>query len=205
MTLPSPTGSRALNGVGFFEVGAPAFGGWLAGALGERWSLREAGFADESEVVRALAPSRIPGTHVCVPLSEAWTVVVNDAALGTDLGVIPTHATRRFGCRSIRAVTREAGQDRPPARILEVYGPGGSQPRLLERSLAVLQDGTRWVFETSGVPFDFEETLAYESRSPADRLTSAMVLRYLRALGVPIDVPPDWARAIRVTRSYAPS
>ena len=105
------------------------------------------------------------------------------------------HAARDLECRGIRAVCVEDGESEFPARILEVYGPSGDDPLFLERSVAAANDGGRWVFETSGAPYPFEDLEAYGKRNKSSRLTGAMLREYLIALGVPIEEEPDWRSA----------
>lgn len=65
-------------------------------------------------------------------------------------------------------------------------------------SIAAANDGGRWVFETSGTPFAFEDLSAYANRLKKRRLTAEMLLDYLRALGVPVNDEPDWSAAYLV-------
>ncbi|WP_203900754.1 hypothetical protein [Virgisporangium aliadipatigenens] len=64
-----------------------------------------------------------------------------------------------------------------PARLLEVYGPDGAPPLAIERSICAANDGGRWVFETSGPAYPFEDRSAYARRVA------------------------DWARAVLVERA----
>jgi uncharacterized protein YycO len=70
---------------------------------------------------------------------------------------------------------------------------------MYERSIAAANDSGRWVFETSGAPFDFEDVTQYSSRMKSRRFTAPLLYNYLRQLGVPIDTEPDWASAVLLT------
>ena len=137
--------------------------------------------------------------YACVPV-DRWTLVLTNGPHGTDVGVLPSQAARELGIRAIRAVVDEGPMY--PARILEVFGPGGDPVLAGGRAVVAANDGGRWVFETSGNPYDFEDLEAYNKRKKSDRFTSAMVHKYLRALGVPIDVEPSWrdARVVATSR-----
>jgi hypothetical protein len=109
--------------------------------------------------------------------------------------MLPSHAARELGVRAIRAVCVDGDEEKFPARILEVFGPQGPPPLALERSVVAANDGGKWVFETSGVAFDFEDLKAYGRRLKAARFTAEMLGAYLRALEVPVDVEPSWRDA----------
>jgi hypothetical protein len=94
---------------------------------------------------------------------------MNNGPLGTDVGVLPTYAARELKCRAIRAVRVDDDGPCYPARILEVYGPGGKPPLAVERTIAAANDGGRWVFETSGTPFAFEDEAAYTRTRKSSR------------------------------------
>jgi hypothetical protein len=104
-------------------------------------------------------------------------------------------------CRAIRAVRVDDDEPGYPARILVVYGPDGEPPLLVERSIAAANDGGRWVFETRGKPFAFEDEKAYMRRTKKSRFTGEMLHNYLLALGVPADSDPEWTTAVMIERT----
>lgn len=53
------------------------------------------------------------------------------------------------------------------------------------RSIAAANDGGRWVFETSGDPFPFEELGRYKARRKRDRFPPQLLWQYLQEMGVP--------------------
>jgi len=71
---------------------------------------------------------------------------------------------------------------------------------MYERTIVAADDGGRWVFETTGEPFAFEELAYYRKRVKAERFTSALLYKYLQRLGVPINIEPDWSNALLVER-----
>jgi hypothetical protein len=147
-----------------------------------------------------LAPASDLSRYACLAVSD-WTVVLNNAPNGTDVGVLPSRAARDLNCRAIRAVCANDDEPGYPARILEVYGPDGEPPLAHERSIAAANDGGRWIFETSGKVFAFEDEEAYRRRTKSSRFTGEMLHAYLLALGVPADSEPDWATAVLIEAS----
>ena len=198
MTLPSSVGDRTTEQVGYFEYGTDKLADWLSQGLGPEWKLSRLDWGTVTDAVTALVPLPVVSRYSCIPLGD-WSLLLNNTPLGTDVGVIPSLAARELGCRAIRAVSTGDHQ-LYPARIIEIYGPEGSPPLAIERSIAAANDGGRWVFETSGEPLPFEDLDAYRQRIKARRLTHTMVIDYLRALGVPVDKEPDWNSAILIER-----
>lgn len=199
MTLPTAAGGPTTEQVGYFDVGVAALAQWLSLGFDAEWAVRPARLTSMSDLVSLLAPGGEVTRYVCVPVGT-WTALLSNGPLGTDVGVLPSYAARELGCRAMRVVNVEDTAVFP-ARVLEVYGPDGAAPLALERSIVAANDGGRWVFETSGAPFQFEDQSAYSRRLKATRFTTDMVYDYLRSLGVPIDAEIDWRGAIAVERA----
>lgn len=132
----------------------------------------------------ALAPSAYIERRAVIPLG-AWTLLLTNGPRGTDVGMLPSLATRQWGCYGIRATSLEDGEHVFPGRVLEVFGPGGDPPLMAVRSITAMNDGGRWVFETFGEPFAFERLDEYEHRLKRRRFASALLHEYLRELRVP--------------------
>lgn len=196
--LPSAAGGAVTNQVGFFEIGSKVLADWIQAGLDEMWVVQQSSCSSLDDAVSTLVPNAAVTRYLCVPFG-IWSVLLNNSPLGTDVGVLPSYAARELGCRSMRASNIDDDATYP-ARILEVYGPGGEPPLALERSVFVAKDGGRWVFETSGTPYSFEDQEAYKRRIKATRFSSVMLFDYLRALGVPLDATPRWADAVMVQR-----
>ncbi len=201
MSLPSGIGGAITWQVGYFSAATPGFAAWLASGLGGGWSCRSSGFASIGDVVAALRPTPVLTSLLCAPVgSGGWTALLSNGPLGTDLGVLPSLAARELGCRGIRAMATGM-EAKYPATVLEVYGPDGTGPLAVERSIAAANDGGRWVFETFGDPYPFEDLSAYTRRSKAARFTADLLRAYLRALGVPVDEEPVWAESWLITKA----
>ena len=126
MTLPSSLGGSTTETVGFFDIGSDVLAEWLQNGLGQRWKLSRPCWSSAADALEALRPAPVFSRDACIPLGK-WTVLLNNTPLGTDVGVLPIHATREFGIRCIRATC--VGDERVyPARVLEVFGPDGEPP-----------------------------------------------------------------------------
>lgn len=160
--------------------------------------LREWGFELKLEVrqgnlgetLTALYPRTAPivTKYLFWPLSEDWTLYFDNGASGTDAGP-PSVLSARLGVDAMRVVMADetanpaSGQiTQYRATILECYSKGVEL-----RHIFVANDGGKWKFGESGEPFQFEDTAAYKVRSIKDRFTNAMLLGYLKELGVDLN------------------
>lgn len=202
MTLPSRVGGPTTRTVGFFEHDHRHFAEWHLAGLSIHapgWHLVNPRWTSIEDALHALKPMPILSREACIDLG-GWTLLLNNTPLGTDPGILPIRAANELACRAIRATLVDDDEPGYPARVLEVYGPQGEPPLAHERSIGAVNDGGRWVFETSGTPFAFEDQEAYRRRLKKSRFTGEMLLTYLRALGVPIDSEPDWRTAVLLER-----
>jgi hypothetical protein len=189
--LPSSAAGAVTQEVGYFEALPETFAPWLGDGM-SGWSLRPVQWNSLAEAAADLAVSPVMTRNAVVPVAD-WSVLLSNGPLGTDVGMVPSLAARELGCRALRAVCVGDDEATYPARILELFGPDGQPPLLTRRAIAAANDGGRWVFETSGEPFDFERLDPYTRRRKAERFPPELVYEYLRRLEVPIDTEPDWA------------
>jgi hypothetical protein len=193
MILPSQLSPPTTETAGYFRSSVPVFAEWLVKGLGqESWNARNVPAGSLAELVRMVQP-RVPLRRYLVLPVARWTVLLNDGPLGTDVGMLPSHAARELGCVAVRAV---AGRGRFAGTILEVYDPDSDDPLLCRRAVYAADDGGRWAFGESGERFPFEEVDAYRRRLIRDRFTPELLERYLMALGVPVDLEPDLSAAV---------
>ena len=195
MTFPSRLGGDTTRQVGFFDCDHRRLAKWLIGELSSGWDIAAPRWESIGDALKALSPMRVRNRIACIGL-DGWTLLMSNGPGGTDVGLLPSLAARKLGCRGIRAVRGDDGEPGYPARILEVYGPRGAPPLALERTIAAANDGGRWVFETSGTAFAFEDQAAYSRKAKSSRFTGEMLHGYLLALGVPADAEPDWRTAL---------
>ncbi len=201
--FPSRVGGPTTQQVGFFACDHRRLAEWLTEGLEPGWTALDPGWESIDDVVEALRPMPVLSRYACIGLN-GWGLLMSNGPLGTDVGMLPSYAARELKCRGIRAVRVDDDEAGYPARILEVYGPGGEPPLALERSIAAVNDGGRWVFETSGTAFAFEDKGAHRRRSKSSRLTGEMLHEYLLALGVPADSEPSWHSGLLVQKSSQP-
>jgi len=200
MTFPSRIGGPTTHQVGFFAYDHRRLAEWLREGLDASWIMSTPEWKSLDDAVRMLAPAPVLSRYACVAI-DGWSLVLNNSPSGTDVGVLPSHAARELNCRAIRAVRVDDDEPGYPARMLEVYGADGEPPLALERSIVAADDGGRWVFETSGTAYAFEDEEAYRRRTKTSRFTGEMLRDYLLALGVPADSEPDWATAVVIEQS----
>lgn len=170
------------------------------------------GFGDVLEVVRGvpapdalagLPPFEAPWSREVVLARGAWTVYLNNGLLGGDSTALGPALGRSLGVRCV--VARHTPWWGPGHRStqVEVHGPAGEPPLMLERTLSATATDGRWGWHASGEPFAFEDTGSYAARRVADRLDRPLLLRYLRHLGIPVDDGPDTGPATVVQQRTA--
>jgi len=184
--------------MGFLELGAEqaaqAFATWQRGLATSH------GFTIEvlpvtgilEQVLSRLLPLSGGETQrrLFIPTRSAWTAYVENGWTGTDAASPMRSMARRLSIRSLRVVAvphtlRKHGGGRYGAVMLDMFGP--EQPGKLTnyvRSIYASNDGGRWVFGHSGVPFHFEQVEKYQERRVRDRFTFEMLKDYLGHLGL---------------------
>ena len=195
MKLPSQIAGRTTQEVGFFDVDQQRLASWLREVFGDDCTASSPGWTSVADAGASLSAPRPGSRWACIKVGD-WSLILTDGPLGTDVGVLPIHVAKVFSRRAIRAFCVDDDGPGYPGRILVVHGPDGEPPLNVERSIVAANDGGRWVFETSGTPYDFEDLAAYGHRLKKRRFTSEMLYDYLRHLGVPVDTEPDWSSTI---------
>lgn len=150
----------------------------------------ETGAGVIGDVLNALYPRTVPiaTKYLFWPLDEAWTLYFDNGANGTDAGP-PKVLASRLHTEAIRVVMADEIVD-PATKRLKQYG-----ATILEchfngierRHIFAANDGGKWKFGQSGEPFSFENTAAYDARPIKARFTHAMLMAYLKELGVKLD------------------
>lgn len=142
-------------------------------------------------VIRKLFPLTTPiRTRLAfIPTQSAWTAYFDNGPQGTDAAGLVNVLAQKLNCRGIRAVlvpntmpskpSKEA-HGRYGATMLEVYGSDRKPIRIIYAA----NDGGKWVFGESGVPFPFEEMAKYNEKKIRDKFTGEMLCGYLKNLGI---------------------
>jgi hypothetical protein len=121
----------------------------------------------------------------------SWTAYFDNSLDGTDaisaIGVLSRH----LKCQglAIETVPHTIGlpgvkKGRSGGVQFTLFGPIKTDFLNYVRSIAVVFDGSRWVFVSTGTEQMFEDPRAYEARRVRDRFTSDMLERYCQELGV---------------------
>ncbi len=138
-----------------------------------------------SEVLRGLLPLKQveANRRVFVPTSGAWTAYFDNGWTGADPFPVLSCLLDALRCRAVRMTS--VAPPRFGATIFELLDPvQGPPPLRVLRSIGVLQEGTRWRFDTVGAPLPFEETEPYTRKRIRDRFDADLLDRYLRTLGI---------------------
>lgn len=142
-----------------------------------------------SDVVRSLLPLTTPVStkHLFIATKTGWTVMLDNGRRGTDCGPVSIFAGR-CQCETLRVTAQRDTMPRkvmPTSRgtyggvIMEVFNPDGTS----RRTLFAANDGGRWKFGQSGLPFEFEDLKTYQEIAVRDRFTIEMLSQYLRNFG----------------------
>jgi hypothetical protein len=129
--------------------------------------------------------SRIPTRELYLSTTFGWTAMFQNKTHGSDPSPAMSQLSRTLGVTALRACVKPdhalyAGV------ILEVYDTplAGGNEYGYRRSIAAVNDGGRWVFEESGLPYDFEKTARYAARRKRDRFTAEALFGILGNLGI---------------------
>jgi hypothetical protein len=140
-----------------------------------------------------------PKKELIVATSSDWTAHFDNSILGGDPVAWVGYLSSRLDCQGVIAVHIPRGQYPMPATRFELLGPAGEKPlRYVRTVTAGIYDEGRWQFEAWGVQQPFEEPAAYSSRLIRERLTRAMLLRYLLALGLDADEPSFYGDGVLI-------
>lgn len=131
--------------------------------------------------------------ELLVRAGPRWTAYFDNSVRGTDAVSAVGHLTRSLDCQglAIGVVPHTVGapgvrEGRMGAVQFELFAPLGTEFLNYVRTVAVVFDGIRWQFTSTGTEQAFEEVEAYRSRRVRDRFTSEMLERYCRALGIEV-------------------
>jgi hypothetical protein len=147
-----------------------------------------------AEMLQSLLPltSVEARRYLFIPTRGSWTAYFDNGWQGSDAARLD-YVASQLQCRAVRvvAVPDTLGtkadrfkKGRYGATIFELYGPRSTTFLNHERSIAVANDGGRWIFQQAGTPLPFEQLEAYGARSIRDRFNIELLDRYLQALGI---------------------
>jgi hypothetical protein len=171
----------------------------------ERFAVRKLRPGSLAQRLAHLEPLQTPPKReLLVPVGTSWTAQVVNCLLGGDSVSWVGHLTSELSCHGVLATHVPVGQYPFPATQFEYLGPEGEPPLHYIRTVtAGIFDSGRWLFEAHGAQLHFEETAAYQERRKRDRFTRPMLVRYLAALGIPVDEPSRYGVAGTLFESRA--
>ncbi len=191
-----PWGPLAPITFGAGYLRAPLARGSVALATWWKQGAREASFEERRvvstfpEVLHSLEPLVMMGRtrELLIECRNGWTAYFSNNARGTDGGSVIGYLCTRLACDGIAILnqphTARGREGIAGAVRFEYFGPRPTHFLNYVRSIAAAYDGRKWVFTLGGEQQSFEEPNAYTYRSPKDRFTSEMLIRYCQALGV---------------------
>lgn len=149
-----------------------------------------------------------PTKELFLATNSGWTVFLANGYRGSDPFLPMWQLSKSLGVTGLRAcVTPDSLLYQ--GVILETYDTpdAGGDENGYRRSIVAMNDGGRWVFIESGVPYAFEDVAKYDARRKRDRFTADMLARYLEHLG--FSVPTDemlevdgQSRGVLIARPY---
>jgi len=142
---------------------------------------------DPADVISYLQVRTWPTTRLALIALDSWTAVLTNQRGGSDFADHWFWAGRTVNAQTIRVVDQNARWAAGPprrrlayrARIVEVHDAEGSTLR----SIACMDDGGHWVFETFGEPFAAERSFDYTAARIRDRFTSENLHRLVTDIG----------------------
>ena len=145
-------------------------------------TMLDAPLADCLSALEPLSPA--PTKELYLATTFGWTAFFANGCRGSDPSLPMRQLAEALGTMAVRAcATRKIAQFL--GVILEVYDTkrGGADAHGNCRTLAAINDGGRWVFKQSGIPYPFEDISHYDAPRFRDRFTKAMLADYLDGLG----------------------
>jgi hypothetical protein len=192
---------RFVRGYGLVSLPLPELADLMTAGPTQRAAISEAGrVMHPADAVAFLSTLTHPATrHVLFPLTESWSVVVNNERNGSDFNDTQPWIARRTPAMTIRVVDTAATtairgefelRTGYEARIVEIM-----QGETSVRTIACADDGGRWVFETTGEPLDVEGGFNYAARRKKDRFTRDNLGSLLTSLGARRVLATDFVEA----------
>lgn len=145
------------------------------------------------DVLRSLLPLvTLVNRHLFVPTKGDWIAYFDNGWRGTYSTSAIAYLADHIQCRGVimngvpDTIRTQDGisRGRYGSVKLSIYGPQKTEWLNPIRSIHVLHDGDRWVFDNLGTPFSFEDNERYKARRIRDRFTLDMLRDYLGRLGL---------------------
>jgi hypothetical protein len=134
-----------------------------------------------------LEPLTIPGyPRELLVECGSWTAYFDNGLFGTDpIGPI-IYLTGLAQVRGLAIATVPETGRRLGGVKWELFADHRTHFLNYQRTVALVHDSTRWVFETSGEPEPYEDLERYKARRVRDRFDSGLVEQYSQAIGIDV-------------------
>lgn len=140
----------------------------------------------EGEVLPLLFPlvTPTPTRYAFVQWTSGWVLMISNSLIGADSGQV-SQMSLRCQCVGIKALSRNDTMarngpcDSYGATIFESFRSGDAA-----RSVFCANDGGKWVFGQSGLPYACEDLAAYSRKSVKTRFGAIALAELLTALGI---------------------
>lgn len=159
--------------------------------------------------LRQLQPlTSAPRRWLIVGTRSDWVAYFDNGIQGPDPVSAICHLTGKLRCRGVIAtlvphtLDEETGQavGRYGAIQFELFAARPTEFLNYERTVGVVYEAGKWVFDARGKEQAFEDTSTYQKRRVVERFSSEMLVAYCRALGVDVNDPDFYKhRAILVS------
>ena len=151
-------------------------------------------------LLEPLAPA--PTKELFLATTFGWTAYYSNGCRGSDPALSMVQLSKALDVMCLRACFSPVTAIYPSV-ILEVFDTpeAGGDKYGNRRSIAASNDGGRWAFEQSGIPYAFEDISKFDARRKRDRFTRETLASYLENLGIP-RLTDDTLQQNRIGRGF---
>jgi hypothetical protein len=155
---------------------------WRISLGGYSWQRVSGSF---EQLLRMLDPLSAPvSRHIWIATRANWTAFFDNFINGSDPFGPISYLAEKLKCRGVIITSQPNTPFVFGACRIEIYGPAQKDWLNLIRAVSAINDGGRWVWNTTGEVQPFEDTTHYKARRVKDRLTPKMLQNYCQAIGI---------------------
>ncbi|WP_347254489.1 hypothetical protein [Leminorella grimontii] len=137
-----------------------------------------------------LLPELLPLTSIerrrilFVSTVGGWTAYFDNGWRGADAFSSVSYLAKLIGCTGVRMHYSPDLPGKFGAVIMEIYSGNSIDIPNTLRSIAAVNEGTKWTFDAGGEVQQFEDIRQYKNRTVKSRFTAAMLESYLSSLDI---------------------
>jgi hypothetical protein len=146
--------------------------------------------------IDALDPIEAPWTVETLIDCTHWTAYLNNGLGGGDPTASADEIARQLETRCVMAMHAPPHGPGHAATQLWISGPDGVPPLMYVRTLTVQATDGRWTFMEAGTPQPWEDRDRYQARIKRQRFDRELLVRYLAAMDMAVDVEEFFGRAV---------